>query len=250
MNKCLTKIIMQYFRRLLLLLFLFVTGIIYAEGQENADTEIFTKDDIIKFTEKKYGLDDFLINGEKYLPLNIKVNGSPYFEWDKSIEAKLYITGQLYSNIKIEYDINLNELVLNNGQGVHVILNSSLVDSFYLGYNCFIKLNEQKGSTEQYGYFEKVFVGKSLLLKQHKKSIITIYNDLNPNGSFSSNKYEYFIYNQATLINVSSKKLFLRFYEPYRKDIKKFISRNGIKYKGVSNEELYKLMIFCEAKSK
>ena len=236
---------------LIVCIFLIKVTSLFAQNENNLSD--FTKEVLIQYTEKIYGPDDLLINGVKYQPKNSKVNGNPDFEWDNSKQTKLFIKGQVYLNIDLRYDISLDQLILKkvlaNGYERHIILNASLIDSFCLGNFFFINVPEQKDNSVKFAYYEKINAGKDLLLKKYKKIIINIYDDVNPNGKLSSQKYTYYIYNHNGLTKVSSKKAFLNFYRRNRKEIGKFMRENGIVYKNANNEELIKLMNFCHAKS-
>ncbi|RLD64705.1 MAG: hypothetical protein DRI95_10310 [Bacteroidetes bacterium] len=244
---------MLYHKGLTLVAFILITGLNFLYSQTESVSNKFSKEDIIDLAEKKYGLDDLLINGGKYRPKDIRVNGNLFFEWAESTDTKLFIKGQTYFNTKLKYDINSDRLVLTtvtkDSYEHLIVLNSSLVDSFYLGHHIFINMNQQKENSNQKGYFEKINSGNDILLKKYTKTIISLYDDYNPNGKYSSQKYTYFIYNHKDFVKVSSKKAFLKFYETYRKEIGKFMKQNEIVYKSASNEELIKLMTFCHAKS-
>ncbi|OQX97289.1 MAG: hypothetical protein B6I20_12960 [Bacteroidetes bacterium 4572_117] len=236
---------MLYQRGFGVVLCVFLAGFTHFFGQNESNLAKLTRETVVDYTEKTLGLDDLLVNGEKYQPPNIKVNKSPNFEWGELKGSKLFIKGELYSNIKLIYDISLDQLVLDNGRGKYIVLNSSYVDSFYLGYNHFIKLDNQKNEFGKFGYFEKINSKGDLLLKKYNKKIIKIYDSQNPDGRFSSQKYTYYIYNNNKLTEVDSKKAFLRYYGNKRKEIWNFLKKNKIKYRKASNNELVKLMDFC-----
>ncbi|RLD77537.1 MAG: hypothetical protein DRJ07_14545, partial [Bacteroidetes bacterium] len=130
-----------------------------------------------------------------------------------------------------------------------LVLNSTFVDSFYLGNHAFINLYNQNEIPHQFEYFEKIYTGKDLFLKKYRKKFITVYNNWYPDGKYSSQQYTYYIHYRGSLAKVNSKKAFLSFYDSYRKEIRKFMRKNKIKYKNATKEELIKLMTFCHVKS-
>ncbi len=95
-----------------------------------------------------------------------------------------------------------------------------------------------------------IYSGNDLFLKKYKKTYINFYNELNPFGEFSSQVSTNYIYHENKLIKANSKKMFLSHYEHQKKEIRKFMRKNGINYKRANNESLKKLMQFCYENSK
>lgn len=221
--------------------------VVIAYGQQELNSASFTKEDLIQLADKKYGLDDLLVNGKRYQPVRINVNGTPDFEWDNSLGAKLFIKGQSFENIDLKYDIETDQLILINileqGFERQIIMSTSLVDSFCLGNQLFINFAQLYPTSGEQGYYEKIFSGSSLLLKKHKKIYLRIYDSANK-GRFSPQKAILFMYSEGRLINVNSKMAFLNFFDDNKKEIRQYIRRNGFNYKKASNDELYKLMTF------
>ena len=243
---------MQYFRGLLFALGVSFGGLTFIYGQQESNSSDFSKDAINQYAEKRYGLDDLLVNGIRYQPERINVNGSPDFEYDESAGISLFIKGQPFFNVDLKYDITVDQLILiqplENGYERQVMLQAELVDSFYLGSQLFINLGKPKENSLEHRYFEKVFSGNELFLIKYQKTYIKIYDSSNK-GRYSPQQSTYYIYNQGSLIKVNSKKSFLSFYAGYKKEIREFMRENGIRYRKASNEELKKLMAFCYAKS-
>ncbi len=240
---------MSYLKRLILTTYVSFLGSIILYSQEESYPNNLTREEIIQLTETQYGSDDILVNGIQYLPENIRANENPNFDWDESTGTKLFIKGRSYINVDIKYDITVDQLIFSKMQEnyyeLKLILNSTFVDSFYLGHNLFIKLTEPVKNSKQSVYFEKIYTVRDLFLKKYKKRFMGIYDLKNPYGKFSVQKSTYYIYHQGNLIKVNSKKEFVNFYNSYRKEIKKFLRRNNIKYLNANNEELSKLMTFC-----
>ena len=243
---------MSYFRRLILALCSF-TGAIFLYGQKENNLDDLTKEEILQITEKKYGSDDLLINGVKFHAEKIKAKGSPNFDWNESIDTRLFVKGRPYFNVSLKYDLVKDKLILSkvleDGYKRQLVLNSTFVDSFYLGNHAFINFYNQNEIPHQFEYFEKIYAGKKLFLKKYRKKFITVYNNWYPDGKYSSQQYTYYIHYRGSLAKVNSKKAFLSVYDSYRKEIRKFMRKNKIKYKSATKEELIKLMTFCHAKS-
>ena len=245
---------MLYRKTLLLILYLSFFQLNYLVAQTKKVFSELSKDELISYTDEFYGADDLLFNGIKYQPIDARVNGNLFFEYKESGNSKLFIKGQVFKNINIKFDIHSEKLVLvkltNDGIKKKIALNSSYVDSFYLGNHVFINLKYKKDTISKSKYFEKIYSEKDIFLKEYKKTVISLYDDYNPKGKYSDQKYTYYIYSNNNLVKISTKKAFLNFYNPYKKDIQKYMKENKIAYKSANNEEIIKLMTFCHAKSK
>ena len=235
--------------------FLFSLCMYYATAsllycQSESCIPIYTVQEVSLIAEEKYGLDDLLFNGVEYFAENVRANGNPDFEWDKSLKTSLFIKGHAYDNTNLHYDIVLDQLILTNVQKNFVehkiLLNSSFVDSFSLGDHLFINLIDTNENSENRGYFEKIFGGKSMFLKKYTKSFVDTYDLRNRHGKFSPQSSTCFIYNQGILIKVNSKKKLLSFYISHKKQIREFLRKNKIRYKKASNSNLLKLMTYCD----
>lgn len=231
-----------------LCLYFAVSPFVY--GQSKSQIVSFKKQTIASITEDKYGLDDLLINGVKYRAENIRANGSPFFEWEHALGAELFIKGQSYQNVDLFYDINLDQLILKKMQKnyfeLEIVLNTSFIDSFYLANNLFINLKCFSEKSENTGYYEKIYAGKNMLLKKYKKRFVDSFDNRNPFGKFSPQNFTFFIFTEDMLVKVNSKKELLNFFVKNKKQIRRFIRKNRIKYKKSSNPELLKLMNYCD----
>jgi len=228
--------------------FISETTLLYCQNNSRLNT--CTQEELRLITEGKFGLDDLLYNGLEYHPENIRASGNSNFEWDNSLNSLLFVKGHAFKNANLIYDINLDQLILTKVQknylGPKIILNSTYIDSFYLGNNLFINLLRINKDYKNKGYFEKIFAGNSMFLKKHKKRFVDSYDFHHPYGKFSPQTQYCFLYNNGNLIKVNSKKEFLGYYAIYKKKIRRFLHRNKIKYRKASNQELFKLMIYCE----
>ena len=234
-------------KRLTLSLFISLATFTFLFAQNANDLNNFSKEKLVKFTEKKYGLNDLLVRGIKYQQKKPKAKGTPFFVCKKS-ETKVFIKGQSFENVEIKYNIFTDELILTDKSKRQLILNSTAIDSFSLANRLFINLNKLKQNSDELGYFEKIHSGNVLFLKKYTRTFIKIYSDKDPFGKFSSVNYSYYIFNEENLMKVDSKKEFLTFFNTKKKEVKKYMKKNRIKYKNATNEELSKLMNFCYAK--
>lgn len=219
-------------------------------GQSQSHIVSLKKQTIASITEDKFGFDDLLINGVKYRAENIRANGNPFFEWERTLGEELFIKGQSYKNVNLFYDINLDQLILKKVQKnyfeLEIVLNTSFIDSFYLANHLFVNLQCFSKKNENTGYYEKIYAGRNMLLKKYKKRFVDSFDNRNPFGKFSPMHFTLFIFTEDILVKVNSKKELLKFYSENKKQIRRFIRKNRTRYKKLSNPELIKLMNFCD----
>jgi len=231
----------------ILVLFLLSPVSIYCQKHNNADNR--QNQSLLDSINTIYGSDDLLINGRRYEPLHVQASGNPYLFENDWRRGTLYIKGRIFNNVHCKYNIEKDKVVINtilhSGVPVQLIINNEYLDSFIIENHSFINVAVLKTDKETAGYYEQIFNGDFKFLKKHNKTFLNKYNDLEPYGSYSKIRTEYYLYYNSRLFKVFSKKSFLKYFKPYKKEIKKFIRKNRIKYKKASNQDLNKLMIFC-----
>ena len=176
-------------------------------------------------------------------------------------------------NLSVNYNIVEDKLIVVtqiNNNNISVELNNNLIDSFYISHYIFIKITNQNTgyyssniantftSTKELlftkkfitiknlGYFENIYEGNYQLLRKYLKSFSDKVSQEHSHGIYTDQKTILYIYRNGQLIDVSNKKKYINTFRKYKKEIKKFLKENKIKYKDANNIELIKLMTFCE----
>ena len=232
------------------LLLVFVFSKVTLLGQ-NADDIQHQITDILEKANRVYGPDEMLENGRLYIPAHPKANGNPYFMGKGWLAGKLIITGDIFSNVKIKYNVNLELLILkkeieNQESHIPIILNNNFIDSFDTGDHHFINLNAMPFNDELSGFAELIYQGQLIFLVKHTKEFITRYSQSNPYGAYSKLYSIYYIYENDELTRLSTRRTFLNYFEPFRKEIKKYMRQHSITYKKATNAQLYELIKYCD----
>ena len=220
-----------------------------ASAQDKSGTDNQDDISILESTEQIYGSDDLLVNGRIYYQQYPLAEGHPYFDTEEWINGSIFIKGRSFLGYEIKYDLEMDEIVLNTrdkrGAFVDIMLNHQVIDSLYFGNRFFINTAQFLTGKPVSNFFEVVFNGIPVLLVHHKKEFLTEYNERYPHGRYRDPPQRLFLYTGNDLVDISKKKAFLNYYEPYKKEIKKFMKRNRIIYKKADNQELFRLMEFC-----
>ena len=221
----------------------------YLIGQKNENQQLVSN--ILDKAQHAYGPNEIIENGRIYIPIHPRANGDPYFLDSDWINGMVVIKGDKFSNLNVKYNVNLEELILkkekeNQESHIPIVLNYNFIDSFELEGHHFINLSVMPFGDELAGFAELIYQGEIIFLIKHTKEFLNRYSQSNPYGAYSKLNSTYYIYETETLTRLGTKKSFLNYFEPIRKEIKKFMRQNRIKYKKASHIQLYELIKYCD----
>lgn len=211
---------------------------------------INTVNELLKYSELAYGVDNNLVNGRVYSPKHALAKGHPYYpekDWQLST---LYIKSKKYTPYQVKYNIEIDRLILNivksDSAETPIYLNTAFVDSVHLGENTFL-INRALITSDKHfnNFFERVNTGKFQLLATYKVYFKASFTTSTPYGTFGDRIRKYFIYTDGKIYPISSKKVFLEFFEVHKSELKKYLKKQKINYKKADSLELKKLMIYC-----
>lgn len=229
--------------------FLFLLLLILGSFGQVSNTDLGTRDEILTHTNKVYGSDDILINGRIYVPLHSLAEGHPYFETLEWVHGDLFIKGNHYVNVKLKYDIELDEFILSikdkQERKNYIVLNRHYVDTVYMGKYVFVNTKELQQINQNIGYAELVFEKDFIFLIKYSKDFKKEYSESKPYGEYNKVVANRFISESGDLIKLNTKKSFLDYFESNKKEIKKYMKKNKIKYRKAKSGELNKLLNHC-----
>lgn len=217
--------------------------------QTNSENDLILKN-LKTHTDNIYRLNDLLVNGKLYRPLNANANGSPYFQNDKLWrKSKLFIKGTEFSDQNILYDIENDELIANiinsDGNTKNIVLDQDFIDSLWIEDHFFINISP---FTEEQikGIYEQVYHGRFKALIKHHVTYKRVINYNSPNGYYDDPETSLFILAGKRLIKIPNKKSLLNYFENDKKEIGRFIRRNNINLKTASIFEYFTLFKICD----
>lgn len=210
--------------------------------------------DILKIANQVCGPDEMLENGRLYTPDHPKARGNPYLEGTDWMIVKLFIKGDEFNDVKIKYNVHLEQLILKkeiNDQESHIpiLLNNNFIDSFDKEGRHFINLIGMPFNNELSGFAELIYNGQLIFIVKHTKEFLKRYSQSNAYGAYSKLYSTYYVYENGKLIRLGKKGSLLKYFEPIQKEVKNFIRQQNIKYKKATNAQLYELIKFCDEKS-
>jgi hypothetical protein len=193
------------------------------------------------------GPDYNLLNGRQY-ELPYSGTSHPYFNTDRYRPGNLILNGEAYDSVTINYDIADQQVILQvpgsgSGQGIRIVLNRELIDHFKIDGLTFRKMFfPETGSS----FFQVICTGDiSCFLLWEKKLNRSTYSG-NTSYKYSKQSREIYLQREGRLYVVGSRSSFTGIFdEAYRKEIKKFLRREKIRFRNASDEKLRDLINFC-----
>ena len=242
--------IIQFLKQDVLLICLFSLIYVEAMSQDKNTTSSDALTILSEYSGDLYGTNDFVVNGRSYIPDHYNAKGDPYLFSDKWVESTIVIEGKKYGNQEILYNIDTEKLILKSSQKINeevlLVLNTEFVDAFYFGEHYFV--NGYKNFPDRIfpGFVEQVYSGNFVIVIRYQKSFISNYTANAPNGFYSGTKSAIYISEEGTLKKLPTKKALLDYFLDQKKEIKKFIRKNNIKYKKANAIQLNKLFSYCD----
>ncbi|MEX2371417.1 MAG: hypothetical protein WD578_10450 [Bacteroidales bacterium] len=187
-------------------------------------------------------------NGTVYNYVAIRTGGHQYLDGEMYFYGTLTINNTTYRNLELNYDI-FNQAVLfkyGTGSGRKVIsIPVETISEFTIHDRSFEVIHV---SDWDYTIYEKIGDGKWCIYYQWSKDIKTAsQNELN-NYEFSKSQKTIYLSDSSEFIKIRGKRDFLKaFGADNKKDLKKFMRTNRIRFKSVSNIQMRNLLNFCNS---
>ena len=84
-----------------------------------------------------------------------------------------------------------------------------------------------------------------IFFAKHSKGFKKQYSESKPHGEYAEPKAVNYIFENNVLTKLATKKSFLEYFLEHKKDVKKYMKKNKLKYKKANSGELYKLLKYC-----
>lgn len=230
------------FKKTLFYIFLSLPQVIFSQSDFN-----YSYNQLIDSVKTYYGHSDVLVNGPLYFQEQRLANGSPFYENENFVEGSVYARGREFKNVWINYDINIQELLLlvttSEGAKLSIVVSDAIIDSFTYSKSVFV-VPAKMGLKSDFSYLQKVNKGKYTMFLGMRKDFVNRYSSRNPYGFYSKIKQTMFVEENGELLKISSKKSFLKLWPSRVKEISAFMRKNKIRLKKASADDLNTLMNF------
>jgi hypothetical protein len=197
------------------------------------------------FYVEKVNIADELINGREYVPYYFKVRVKPLLYDEISRTGSLVFNGRTYTNLRLEYDTFLDQLIYSDSTKLiddkifKLALNKDPVDEFsiYLANDSLRFRHFRTGPGSSFnlpdGFYEVVYDGMTKCIIRHQSFIIE-----------SDGMYEYrytpaeYILTEGKFVRVKSSSQFIRIFGSRSGEVRKYMRTNSIKYRLADKNEI------------
>ena len=194
--------------------------------------------------------DFVLMNVRYFIEKYPRAYGKPYFDVSNYSPCKLILGNNTYEDINLIYDIFEQKLHFTsnetNKKGFIFELNNQVITRFYLDDKVFVNHYELP-FLPQSGFYEEIFLGKHLnVYARWSKDYVDVITTQNI-GEFTSQKRKLFFEINGNMVDISSRKRFLKIFAGERNKIKSFMKENKIRLFKSNNSDLTKLFGFTDS---
>lgn len=187
-----------------------------------------------------------LYNGREFIPFkkNMPEVGTPYFYSEDWEEADVYYDGELYEHVNLRYDILREKVAVEHPGYSDIELINEKIKYFIMAGHTFVRLDSKLGNKpvispgfydELYNNTSKVYVKRLKVTEERietQVSIILTYKEKNT----------YIVNKNGTYHIVGNKASVLKVFGDQKSALRKFISKNKIKYRNNREAALVKIV--------
>jgi hypothetical protein len=200
---------------------------------------------------RNQGLDDFLYNGRIYTyfpPHNVK--GNQFLNTKEFVEGTLWIKGECYSKVLLNYDIYNQQLVLSFktklGAQQMIALSMAYIDSFYIDNKVFVVEHDED---ENYSFYQLI---EHNSISFHLKWFNTLSLKSSANGTIEyefseSTRKVLFVYNGKLYELKRRKSLKKIFSKKASSKIIKYLKNNKLKLSKMQDDDFRNLLIYINS---
>jgi hypothetical protein len=221
-----------------------VTSSYRSERFDNTESIVEVNNEILPIQDTLIA-NQILYNGKIWIGLYFGVYGTEFLFSEDWIDSDLTIEGIEFKSLPLKYDTYNDELLINFKNREVVILNKERVDSFTIRYNnSAYKFINLKDHDILNGYYQILYNdGTSLYKKWSKKRAQFVveakYDEFQPDNQL-------ILIKDQTMVEVTSKRGFLKQLDDYKQEVKEYIRDNRMKLDIKSPETLVPVLKFYD----
>jgi hypothetical protein len=209
-----------------------------------------TRDSLLHFVHKAYGLDQDLINGIQFYERYSHCEGNPYFPSNSFYRGELSLLGERFDHVMMKYDVYAQQLVLEytdySLRYNQVIIDGIRIDSFRLGKHVFKKM----GLLDRKPLFYQVIRSGPVTLYIHwSKQMTTTSFKSRYTHQLSDHNGEFFLMFREELQPFHHRKSFISLLpDPIRSDMGRYIRQHHITFREPDPEVMEGLVRYMAGK--
>jgi hypothetical protein len=203
--------------------------------------------DVFSYFDKPYRADSRLINGDFYnTPKLSATSGHPFYFSPEWKTGELLLEGDLFKNLKLRYDIESGQLILNTvdyiESALQIILKKDRIEYFIMDGNLFQPFPESHPVTglQFCQVLEEGHIDFILVKSKNLKITTTGLTDF----AYSENKETYLRINREVIPFKGRRSLF-KLYPSLKPELKEYIDKKRMSLRRMSLIEQTELISFC-----
>lgn len=208
-----------------------------------------TIDHTINLYSEALGKDFDLAKGYEYVEFNRLIRNHAFFLTDDWYETDIFYDGILFHDISLRYDIVKDQVVAYynsiNGYSPKVCLRNERIGWFEIEDHTFTYIGED--SVLQPQLYELIYNGKSKVVVRREKYVYEIIKNLELIEEFRERNF-YYVRRNNIFMPVSSRKSLLKIGGIYKKEIKKMLKKNKIRFREDKEKAIKAVASFIDKK--
>ncbi len=170
-----------------------------------------------------------LYNGRIWRNEYSQLKGDQFLFSQEYSPGKVTVSGKLFDDIELRYDIYLDELITKTRQGIILQLNKEMVNAFTIEVNnksySFLKLNDDSLNNER-GYVNVLYSNNLGLIVKYKKEILLLAVDKKYDAFFQYHRI--YVMKSGKVYPINKKNDVLKLFPENRQEIRSFIKSNKL----------------------
>lgn len=189
----------------------------------------------------------FVYQGVEYKPILLH-EGHPFFEVNDWQSGFVYYAGIWYDDVLLQYDLINDNLIIRHYNGfTKVILEGERVGYFKINNSFFERFKAEEAGNLPPGYYQQLYTGKIKVYAKRKK----IYKEeIDKDRTSVKRKViprnSYYIWKDGSYHTVRNKGTVLGVLEDKKREMKKYMKENNLKYRKNPDLVLKKIASFYD----
>jgi hypothetical protein len=173
-----------------------------------------------------------------------RVNGHPYLKDEQYATTFISYNNIIYPDVRLRLDLSRNELVALSPDNRNIVLLPENVDFAELhGYKIIYFRRDSLPGSPASGYYLQLHSEKCRVLEKQSYVLLLSASTGEHYYSLSTN---YYLYKDGVYYTIRNKSGLLNVLQPYKRELKRFISTNGLRFRRDTEELITRTVIEYE----
>ena len=186
-----------------------------------------------------------LYNGNDYIIYFPKDEEHPYYKNDDWGNGSVAYWGELYENIPLLFDLAVDQIITEHDRGNPIKLLAEKVQGFVIWDHTFVRLYPDDKNKISAGFYDQLYNGKSKVYAKYSKTYREELESTRVIPQFDES-VRYYLVKDGVFTVVKSKGSVLKVLSDHKSEVKNFIRKNRIAFKGNRDEALVRVTQFYD----